>query len=130
MKKAILSLLLTFIVVGAWSAMKPAKVYMYGFAASFNDSTVCFTDIQQVDSAYLDSKTKFLYSRDNYSYQLKEYLKGQGFASPTCVTVFATDRKKLDKQLTRMRKKYANGKFIVKDIKSSDFSYEAIKYEE
>ncbi len=130
MKKAILSFLLTFAVVGAWSATKPTKVYMYGFAASFNDSTVCFTDIQEMDSAYLDTKTKFLYSRDNYSYQLKEYLQGQGFKTPTCITVFATDRKKVEKQLAKMRKKYSNGKFIVKDIKAPDFTYEAIKNEE
>lgn len=25
------------------------KVYLYGFAASFNDSTVYFTDIQELD---------------------------------------------------------------------------------
>ena len=31
---------------------KPAKVYMFGFAASFNDSTVYMTNIQKVD-AYL-----------------------------------------------------------------------------
>lgn len=130
MKKAILSFLLTFAVVGAWSAIKPARVYLCGFAASFNDSTVYFTDVQQVDSAYLDTKTKFLYSRDNYSYQLKEYLKGQNFTTPTCVTLFATDRKKLEKKMAKMRKKYSNGKYIVKGIKAADFTYEAIKYEE
>ena len=36
------------------------KVYLYGFAASFNDSTVYFTDIQEVDSAVID-RSGFLY---------------------------------------------------------------------
>ena len=47
------------------------KVYMFGFAASFNDSTVYFTNVQTVDSAWMDTKTKFLLGRDNYSYQLR-----------------------------------------------------------
>ena len=34
--------------------------YLFGFAASFADSTVYFTDIQKVDSAWIDTKTKFL----------------------------------------------------------------------
>lgn len=130
MKKIILSFLLTLTVAGAWAVNKPTKVYMYGFAASFNDSTVCFTDIQEVDSAYLDAKTKFLYSRENYSYQLREHLKAQGFNTPTCITVFAEKRNKLEKKLAKMRKKYSNGKFIVKEIKSPEFTFEAVKFEE
>ena len=41
------------------------KVYLYGFAASFNDSTVYFTDIQELDSAVVD-RGGFLYGRDSY----------------------------------------------------------------
>ena len=54
---------------------KCTKLYMYGFAASFNDSTVYFTDIQEMDSVWTNTKTGFLYSRDNYSYQLRDHLK-------------------------------------------------------
>ena len=49
------------------------KLYAFGFSASFNDSIVYFTDIQEIDSAWINEKTKFLISRDNYSYQLKNY---------------------------------------------------------
>jgi hypothetical protein len=130
MKKILFSLLLTMATIGAWSANKPAKVYMFGFASSFNDSTVCFTDIQTVDSAYIDSKTKFLYSRENYSYQLRDYLKGKGFITPTCITIFTLKRKDIEKRLAKMRKRYSNGKYIVKDIKSPEFTYQAVKFEE
>ena len=40
--------------------------YIFGFASSFNDSTVYFTDVQKVDSAYFTRKNKFLISRENY----------------------------------------------------------------
>lgn len=131
MRRYILLFLLALMCHSGWSANKPSKVFMFGFAASFNDSTVCFTDIQEVDSAYIDTKTKFLYSRENYSYQLRDYLQGQNFPSPTCVTVFALKKKDLEKKYQQMRKKYTgDGKFIIKDVKSPDFVYQAIKFEE
>ena len=49
---------------------KPAKVYMFGFAASFNDSTVYMTNIQKVDAYLANDRTKFLANREDYSYQL------------------------------------------------------------
>ena len=61
--------------VGATASAKlvQTKVYMFGMAASFNDSTAYFTDVQEVD-AWINDKGKFLYSRENYSYQLRDYL--------------------------------------------------------
>ena len=55
-----------------YAAGKKTRVYVYGFAASFNDSIVYFTDIQTLDSATIASKSGFLYGRDNYSYQLRD----------------------------------------------------------
>ncbi len=131
MKKFFLTFALVLASLTTFAANKPAKVYMFGFAASFNDSTVCFTNIQEVDSAYIDSKTKFLYSRENYSYQLRDYLEQQSFDSPTCITVFAFSRKDIEKKYARMRRRYTdNGKYIVKEVSSPDFEYQAIKFEE
>lgn len=113
------------------AAKRPAKVYMFGFAASFNDSTVCFTDIQEVDSAYIDTHTKFLYSRENYSYQLRDYLQQQSFPTPTCITVFALTRKDIESKYARMRRRYTDsGKYIVKEVSSPNFVFQAIKFEE
>lgn len=131
MKKYIFSLALIMVSLTAFAANKPAKVYMFGFAASFNDSTVCFTDIQEVDSAYIDSKTKFLYSRENYSYQLRDHLEEQGFNAPTCITIFAFSRKNIEKKYARLRRRYTDsGKYIVKEVSSPSFAYQAIKFEE
>ena len=44
-----------------FAVQKHTPGYICGFATSFNDSTVYFTDIQYMDSTYTDSKTGFLY---------------------------------------------------------------------
>ena len=112
------------------AAGKRTRVYVYGFAASFNDSTVYFTDIQTLDSATVAARTHFLYGRDNYSYQLRDYLKTQGCSTPTCVTAFALKRKDIEKKYMAMKKKYANGKYTVKHIAPTDFSYMVIMPDE
>lgn len=131
MRKYILAISFALLSLAAWSANKPERVYMFGFAASFNDSTVYFTDIQEVDSAYIDSKTKFLYSRENYSYQLRDYLQQQGFATPTCITVFALNKKDIQQKYDKLRKRYTGGNnYLVKDVKAPWFVFHAIKFEE
>ena len=116
--------------LGISAENRPKTVYMYGFAASFNDSTVYFTDIQQVDSAYIDHRTKFLYSRSNFSYQLRNYLANQGFANATCITSFALSRKEAEKKYLALRKRYISaGRNTIKYIKESDFKFTAIKPE-
>ena len=54
------------------------KIYAFGFAASFNDSTVYFTEIHEVDSVWINEKNKFLLNRNDYSNQLKGYLDAKG----------------------------------------------------
>ena len=131
MRKYILSFVMAFACLCLWGANRPAKAYLFGFASSFNESTVYFTEIQQLDSVYIESKTRFLYSRDNYSNQLREHLQQEGVNTPTCVTCFALNKKDIEKKYARLRKKYAaNGKFIVKEVKQPGFRYEAIKPDE
>ncbi len=127
LKKNILTLAAMFIATGAWAELRPKTIFVYGFAASFNDSTVYFTDIQQVDSAYIDSKTKFLYSRENYSYQLRDYLDNVGFKNATCTTSFSTTRKEAEKKYLALRKKYLEGgRYNINYLKEQDFRFQAI----
>lgn|SRR5574344_604 len=110
------------------AAEKPTKIYMFGFAASFNDSTVYFTDIQTIDSAYLYGKGKILGGRDNYSYQLRNYMQEHGFANATCVTSFSKTHKDIEKKYVNMKKKYAQkNKYTVKYITSQNFSFYSVK---
>ena len=91
--KYLLMVVMVLTTLTASAINDPQTISMYGFAASYNDSTVYFTEIQSVDSAYIDSKTKFLYGRSDYSYQLRNYLDGIGFKDAVCITSFAPDRK-------------------------------------
>ena len=54
--------------------VKMPKMYMFGFSASFQDSIIYMTDVQEIEGVWYDTKTKFLLGREHYSYQLKEYL--------------------------------------------------------
>lgn len=101
--------------------------YLYGFASSFNDSTVYFVEIQLLEESWIDSKTGFLYGRDSYSYQLRDYLKAQGVSTPTCITAFAKTRKKAEEKYIKLRNKYlSKGKYNIKYISSSEFKYSAV----
>lgn len=82
-------------------------VYMFGFSASFTDSTIYFTEIQDIPNAWMDKKTKFLSGRDNYSYQLKNYLTEQ-LQQPNrvCVIFFSKNQKKAERKYEKLRKRY------------------------
>lgn len=122
---AVLTLLMSVNFVTAGNVK--TRVYVYGFAASFNDSTVYFTDIQQIDTAWINTKTKFLLDRDNYSYQLKQYLQGLGVAHPTCITSFDFSRKAIEKKYLTFKKKYTKDhNYDIKYIASTDFQYEGV----
>ncbi len=130
LKKYILCAVMMLVSMGISAENRQQTVYLYGFAASFNDSTVYFTEIQQMDSAYVDSKTKFLYSRSNYSYQLHDYLVAQGIKTPTCITSFALNRKDAEKKYLALRKRYlGGGHYDIRYLKESDFRFLPIKPE-
>ncbi len=105
--------------------VKPTTLYVYGFSASFNDSTVYITDIMTLDSAWVDTKTEFLYGRAQYSYQLKAYLMQQGVITPTTIISFATTRKQAEKKYMKLRSKYTEkkGAYTIKYLTESDFRF-------
>ncbi len=104
------------------------KLYAFGFSASFNDSIVYFTDIQEIDSAWINDKTDFLVSRDNYSYQLKNYFTNIGQEHRTCVISFALKRKDIEKKYKKMKEKYVKvGNFSIKTLGKNDFQFTTIK---
>lgn len=115
--------------VGASAKVKCVpKIYAFGFAASFNDSTVHFTDIQEIDSAWINEKNKFIIGRDNYSYQLKNYFASIGMPHRTCIISFALNRNDIEKKYKKMKEKYEKaGNFIIKNLDGKDFHFTAIK---
>lgn len=106
-------------------------LYVFGVATSFNDSTAYITAIQQLDSVNIAGKTGILAHKQEYSYQLKDYMAKQGVNHSTCVTVNASNRKQIDKLNAKMRLKFAKkDKFIVKDIPQGEFKYERVAWEQ
>lgn len=105
------------------------EMYVFGFSASFTDSIVYFTDIQKLDSAWYDTKTKFLLGRDNYSYQFRDYLKNsQNMPYRTCIVMFATSKKKADKKFQKLKKVYTvkSTGYDVRYLTSADFAFQAV----
>lgn len=107
------------------------KVYMFGFAASFNDTIVHFTEIQEIDSAWTDTKTHFLELREQYSYQLRSFLVQQQLPNRTCVVFYDQDRKKLEKRYQKMLQLYTTGRdgLAHYDVRQTDgFAFTAVDF--
>lgn len=110
------------------SQVKP--IYIFGFSASFNDSTVYFTDIQRMDSAWIEKKTNFLLGRENFSYQLRDYLS-ESMAQPhrTCIVIYGFSQKDINKKLAELKKKYISKDkqtYDVKYLTAEDFSFKYV----
>lgn len=102
-------------------------VYIYGMAASFNDSTIYITNVQKLDSAYITDKQDLLYGRQDYSGQLKTYMQEQGHHDMTCITFFATTLKKAQKEYLKLRKRYLDRHaYIIKSIDPEAFTYRPV----
>lgn len=128
--KVISLCLMALLATTAYGKAKQTPVYLFGLAASFNDSTVFVTDIQKLDNAWVDQRTKFLMSRQEYSYQLRDYLATIGLPHMTCITFYALDKKKAEKKMASLMKRYTkkNHRYIIKHLSSDDFSYTVQQY--
>lgn len=132
--KHIVILLLTLLMTVAGANAKHNQVqrlYIFGMAASFTDTIVYFTPVQEVDSAWVNKKD-FLLGREEYSYQLRDYLAGQLLMPHrTCVVVFGNKRKKVEKKYAKMMRLYSSPaknarQYDVRHISSQDFRFHSV----
>lgn len=126
-------LLLSVVAVNAFCKKPKDKntygIYLAGVSASFTDSLVYFTDIQLVDSAALDSKG-LLIGRSQYSMQLKDYLEQhQNGKNRTCFMFFNTKKRKLEKEIYKLKQKYQKGNTLVLKDLGSSFHFERAETE-
>lgn len=124
------ALLVGCVINGNAKGYRPAKIYMFGFAASFNDSTVYLTDIQTVNAYLVNNRTKFLANREDYSYQLRNYLQSNGLeAYPTCITMFAENEKDATRKYLKLKERYEKSKkkYSIKSLKDSQFKYTPVE---
>lgn len=94
------------------------------FRLHLHDSVVYFTDIQILDSAKI-SKDGFLAHRELYSYRLKNYLEDNRLQqNSTCMIYFSENRKKLEKEATKILSKYKrSNRIIVTRVDSEKFRF-------
>lgn len=123
----------TYLPLSAKSTMAQ-KAYMFGFSASFNDSIVYFTDIQEIDSVWTSGKNHVLAGRNQYSYQFREFF-AQKLDMPrrTCVVVSSLKRKDVEKKYAKMKKQYMEknaGKYDVRFLSPADFRFHAVDMSE
>ena len=126
-----LALFLTILFPASMSAKRVSKtVYMFGFSASFKDSVVFFTEVQPVDSAWIETKSQFLQGREQYSYQLRNYLAdSHQMPGRVCVVIFSTKKAAVEKQYAKMRRKYtekAKGVYDVRYLHEGDFRFQPV----
>ena len=110
--------------------IKTNRVYMFGFSASFKDSVIYVTDIQNVPGTWVESKNKFLLLRDEYSRQMKDYLEEKlQQEKRVCVVFYYLKKKKAEKEFLKLMKKYKKG-YEVRHVNEKDFKFEAIDVSE
>ena len=126
-------LLLVVALTALGASAKPLKtnqVYMFGFSASFKDSVIYVTDIQNVPGTWVESKNKFLLLRDEYSRQMKDYLEEKlQQEKRVCVVFYYLKKKKAEKEFLKLMKKYKKG-YEVRHVNEKDFKFEAIDVSE
>ncbi len=122
--KFILSVLFAVCVFSSASAKDKLKpVYAFGVSISLIDSTVYYTNIQLLDSVYLD-KNGFLPYRDTYSYQLKNYLEiNKGLSNRTCMIFFDDNTKKINKELNKLIARYKKQNAMLIPIEKEEFMF-------
>ena len=117
--KILFAIALVFTMCSAFSLKKDHSkpVYAFGISASFTDTVVYFTDIQILDSAKV--------SKEGFLSQLKNYLEdNQLQQNSTCMIYFSENKKKLEKEATKILNKYKkNNRMTVSRIDSDKFHF-------
>lgn len=121
----ILALMALAIITISAKPFKTNQVYMFGFSASFKDSVIYVTDIQNVQGAWIDTKTKFLLDRDEYSMQMKSYTDSLGTQDRVSVIFYALKKKKAEKKYLKLMKKYKKG-YDIRYVNANDFRFKPI----
>lgn len=133
MKKILLVLASLFVLTLSSNAQKIVPVgefYIFGVAFSLTDSTVYVTELQPLSDVYINEKSKFLYSRNEYSAQLRDHLLSEGLKHMTVAVSYAKKKSKAEKKYLRLKQKYQKKNYLVKHLTNVDFSFTAVPYEE
>jgi len=114
------------------AAKKPEvkRIYMFGFAASLRDSTAFQTDIQTIDSAWIDPTHKMLVDRALYSLQLQYHMETEEHRKNTvCSIFFGTNPRKVQRKWAKVKKRYEKDPLLSYQILPKErFAFKAEQY--
>lgn len=119
------ALALVFLVCSAFTMKKGGDkpVYVFGIAASFNDTVVYYTSVQMVDSVALDHHG-FLPRREQFSYQMKNYLEyTMGKPNYTCMIYFSEKKSKLEREASKIMGKYKKDSMSLQLLDKNAFTF-------
>ena len=109
-------------------------VYMFGFSASFADSTIYFTDIQTIDSVWYDEKISYIEARPYYSQQLKDYFAASMMPNRVCIVIYALTKKEIEKKYLKMKRLYSGDKkhasYDILYLTTNEFQFKRFPHEE
>ena len=112
----VLFLLACLVGQSAEAKVKQKPVYLFGFATSFVDSLAYVTDVQYMDSSYVETKTKFLVGRNIYSIQLQQFLmKNEGCKHPVTSIFLGKKKEKVEKLRQSVIRRY-EGDYTLKTV--------------
>ena len=91
--------------ISAFADDKPQRVYLFGVATNFNDSTVYITDVQCLDSLVINPDGS-LPNHVGYTLQLKVYLEGTlDEKYQTCAVIYSDKKKRLTRRLANVQRR-------------------------
>ncbi len=127
----LLACLLGLVGMSLSAKVERTTVYIFGFSASFTDSVAYITDVQQLDSAYIETKYDFLMDRVVYSDQLQTYLEAvKQMPNSTCTVFFHTKKNKLMEEYNKIRKRYSGDESVMlKELTDGGFKFQSPVYE-
>lgn len=107
---------------------EPKPAHLFGVGISLTDSTAFFTDIQTVDSLFLNDNG-FIDNEAEYSLQLKLYLSNRlNMPDKACAVFYDDNLKDLEKEYNKVMSKLKDGgykDFIM--INRNDFTFTRYK---
>ena len=131
MKKTLLFLLVLGVALTASArekkqkGPKPLPVFLYAVSTSFNDSITYITDIQKVDSGYMERR-HILGGMREYVGQMDAYYKAKGQRRLNTV-FFKTNRKKAEKGFIKLKKKLVKNGANLKVLPQGEFTFKSEK---
>lgn len=107
---------------------KLPEAYLFSMATSLTDSVAYVSEVIALDNAWHNKVNGFLYSRDEYSTQFRNYIEKQGVSHPMTAVSFALKREKAEKKLLKMKTKLQKKGYLIKVVPRTEFAFKAVEY--